>query len=134
MKHTLTINNKNTTEHIIHPDHQEVPLTIKPLPHNVAYQIQDTPIHTTTTQTLQENTIQQIRQKKQAHKTQDNTNHHTRHKTHPQDKNRNNQRKPPNHHTPNNTRKTHTYTTTNTKNTYTPDKQANTQKKQYTIP
>ena len=63
MIHTIQVNKNNTTEHIIHLDHQEVPLTIKPLTHNQAYQIQDTPIHTTTTKTLQENTIQEIRQK-----------------------------------------------------------------------
>jgi len=63
MKHTITINNKNTSEHIIHLDVEKVPLTIKPLPHNTAYQLQNTPILTTTTKTLNKQTIQQIRQK-----------------------------------------------------------------------
>ena len=63
MKHTITINNQNTTEHIIHLDTKQIPLTIKPLPHNQAYQIHNTPIHTTTTKTLNEQTIQEIRQK-----------------------------------------------------------------------
>ena len=63
MKHTITINQENKTEHIIHLDSEEIPLTIKPLPHNTAYQIQDTPILTTTTKTLNKQTIQQIREK-----------------------------------------------------------------------
>ena len=63
MKHTITINQENKTEHIIHLDAEKVPLTIKPLPHNTAYQIQDTPILTTTTKTLNKQTIQQIREK-----------------------------------------------------------------------
>lgn len=49
MKYTLTINIKNIAEHIIHLDHQELPLTIKPLPPTTAYQLQTTPILTTTT-------------------------------------------------------------------------------------
>ena len=70
MIHTIQVNKTNKTEHIIHLD-QHLPINIKTLPSNVAYQIQDTLIHTTTTRTLQENTIQQIRQK----------NKHIRHKT-----------------------------------------------------
>ena len=70
MIHTIQVNKTNKTEHIIHLD-QHLPINIKPLPGNIAYKIQDTPIHTTTTKTLQENTIQQIRQK----------NKHIRHKT-----------------------------------------------------
>lgn len=62
MIHTIQVNKTNKTEHIIHLD-QHLPINIKTLPPNVAYKIQDTPIHTTTTQTLQENTLQQIRQK-----------------------------------------------------------------------
>ena len=45
--------------------------------------------------------------KKQAYKTQDNTSHHTKHKTYSQHKNRNNQRKPHDNNTPDNTGKTH---------------------------
>lgn len=63
MKHTLTVNQQNTPEHIIHLDYQQLPLNVKPLPKTVAYQIQDTTIHVTTTQTLQNQTLQQIRQK-----------------------------------------------------------------------
>ena len=62
MKHTITINQENTTEHIIHLD-QHLPINIKPLPNTIAYQIRNTPILTTTTQTLTNQTIQQIRQK-----------------------------------------------------------------------
>jgi len=62
MKHTIKINTKNNTQHIIHLD-QHLPITITKLPPNQAYQIQDTPIHTTTTQTLNQQTIHQIRQK-----------------------------------------------------------------------
>ena len=63
MKHTLTINNKNKTEHIIHLDQKQIPLTIKQLPKNTAYQIQNTPILTTTTQTLHKQNPRTIRQK-----------------------------------------------------------------------
>ena len=62
MKHTIHVNNKNLAEHIIHLD-QHLPINIKPLPHTIAYKIQDTPIITTTTQTLQKETITSLRQK-----------------------------------------------------------------------
>ena len=62
MKHTIQVNNKNLTEHIIHLD-QHLPINIKPLPRHIAYKIQDTPIITTTTQTLQNETITSLRQK-----------------------------------------------------------------------
>lgn len=62
MKHTLTINNKNKTEHIIHLD-QHLPINIKPLPQHITYQIHNTPILTTTTKTLTKQTIKQILQK-----------------------------------------------------------------------
>lgn len=61
MKHTIHVNNKNLAEHIIHLD-QHLPINIKPLPHTIAYKIQDTPIITTTTQTLQKETITSLRQ------------------------------------------------------------------------
>lgn len=63
MKHTLTINTKNTPEHIIHLDQQKIPLTIKPLPPHTAYSIQNKAILLTTTQTLQHHSPQRIRQK-----------------------------------------------------------------------
>ncbi len=62
MKHTITINNKNKTEHIIHLD-QHLPINIKPLPQHIAYQIHNRPIITTTIRTLQKETITNIRQK-----------------------------------------------------------------------
>lgn len=62
MKHTITINEENTTEHILHLD-QHLPLTIHKLPSYQAYSIRDTPIYTTTTMTLNHNTINEIRQK-----------------------------------------------------------------------
>jgi len=52
MKHTITVNQENLTEHIIHLD-QHLSITIQPLPRHIAYKIQDTPIITTTTKTLQ---------------------------------------------------------------------------------
>ena len=63
MKHTLTINTKNTPEHIIHLDQQKIPLTTKPLPPQIAYQIHNTPILLTTTKTLKKQKINQIQQK-----------------------------------------------------------------------
>ena len=62
MKHTIQVNNKNQAEHIIHLD-QHLPINIKPLPRHIAYQIQDTPLITTTTSTLQKETIKSILQK-----------------------------------------------------------------------
>jgi len=62
MKHTITVNQENLTEHIIHLD-QHLPITIQPLPGHVAYKIQDTPIITTTTKTLQKETINTLLQK-----------------------------------------------------------------------
>ena len=62
MKHTIQVNKKNTTEHIIQLD-QYLPINITKLPNNTAYKIHNTPIITTTTQTLKKQTIQTIRQK-----------------------------------------------------------------------
>ena len=62
MKHTIQVNKKNTTEHIIHLD-QHLPINITKLPQHVAYKIHNTPIITTTTQTLKKQTIHTIRQK-----------------------------------------------------------------------
>ena len=58
MKHTIQVNNKNRPEHIIHLD-QHLPITIQPLPRHIAYKIQNTPIITTTTRTLQTETIKE---------------------------------------------------------------------------
>ena len=63
MKHTITINQENNPSHIIHLDQKKIPITIKKLPKTIAYQIQNIPILTTTTKTLQKLTITQIRQK-----------------------------------------------------------------------
>ena len=63
MKHTITINQENNPSHIIHLDQKKIPLTIRKLAKTVAYQIQDTPIVTTTTETLKNLTITEIRQK-----------------------------------------------------------------------
>ena len=63
MKHTITINQENNPSHIIHLDQKKIPITIKKLPKTVAYQIQNIPILTTTTKTLKNMTITQIRQK-----------------------------------------------------------------------
>lgn len=69
MKHTIQVNNTNTTEHIIHLD-QHLPINIKQLPNTVAYQIQNTPILTTTTQTLEKTHTNTIRQKNKTITTQ----------------------------------------------------------------
>ena len=63
MKHTITINQENNPSHIIHLDQKKIPITIKKLPKTIAYQIQNIPILTTTTKTLKNMTITQIRQK-----------------------------------------------------------------------
>lgn len=62
MKHQITINQENKTQHIIHLD-QHLPIKIKPLPKTVAYQIKDTQILATTTKTLLQTKINTIRQK-----------------------------------------------------------------------
>ena len=62
MKHTLTVNQHNTTEHIIYLD-RHLPLTLQALPTEVAYQVYHTPILATTTRTLQDQRIHDIRQK-----------------------------------------------------------------------
>lgn len=63
MKHTITINQENNIAHIIHLDQENLPIIIKKLPKTVAYIIQNKPILTTTTKTLKNLTIKEIRQK-----------------------------------------------------------------------
>lgn len=63
MKQTITINQENNTQHIVYLDQKQVPLKIKPLPPTVAYQLENTPILITTTQTLQNTNIHTIGQK-----------------------------------------------------------------------
>lgn len=63
MKDSIIINQRNNISHIIHLDQEKIPITIKKLPKTVAYMIQNVPILTTTTKTLQNLTITQIRQK-----------------------------------------------------------------------
>jgi len=62
MKHTIQVNRENLTEHVIHLD-EHLPITITSLPHTIAYQIHDTPVLTTTTSTLENETLKSIRQK-----------------------------------------------------------------------
>ena len=62
MKYTIQVNNKNNIGHMIYLD-EHIPLKINKLPENVAYKVADMSILATTTQTLKNTHLDELRQK-----------------------------------------------------------------------